>query len=58
MKRTFGGKKQHGFFDLGISLIILAIGASTAAVVVSNKDDTAVAKSGTAMTEEAVPRHD
>ena len=58
MKQTINSKKQHGFFDFGISLIILAIGASTAAVVVSNKDETAVAKSDTVITEEAVPRHD
>ena len=58
MKQTINSKKQRGFFDLGISLIILAIGASTAAVVISNQDETAVAKSNTAITEEAVSRHD
>ena len=55
MKRTMSSKKQHGFFDFGISLIILAIGASTAAVVSSNHDETAVAQSDIAKTEISVP---
>ena len=58
MKRTMSSKKERGFFDLGISLIILAIGASTAAVVSVNKNETAVAQSDTVITEEAVPHHE
>ena len=58
MERTTFSKKQRGFFDLGISLIILAIGASTAAVVTSNHDETMVAQSDIAKTEVAVPYHE
>jgi len=55
MERKTPGKKQRGFFDLGISLIILAIGASTAAVKLSNTDETAVAQNETAITGQVVP---
>ena len=56
MKWITRSKQQRGFFDLGISLIILAIGAGTAAVVTATHDETAVAQSDSAKTELAVPR--
>ena len=54
MNQVTRSKKQHGFFDLGISLIILAIGATTTAIVVSNHEKTVVAQNDTANTEVSV----
>jgi len=38
MKKQNGMNKQRGFFDMGISLLILAIGGTTAAVVTPDHD--------------------
>jgi hypothetical protein len=49
--------KQRGFFDLGISLIILAIGSVTTAAVVSNNEETKIAEEQPVVTS-AVERHE
>jgi len=39
MKKQNGINKQRGFFDMGISLIILALGGTTAAVVTPDRTE-------------------
>ena len=36
--------KQHGFFDLGLSLIILAVAGITTTAVVTNTNETNIAQ--------------
>ena len=56
MKTTNQMKTQRGFFDLGISLIILALGGTTAAVVKPGHSETSIAQQPVAITAEAAPR--
>ena len=55
MEKQTGIKKQRGFFDLGISLIVLAIGGTTAAVVTPDNDQTAVTQEQQVITTESAP---
>ena len=48
-------KKQRGFFDLGLSLIILAVAGITTATVVSTTKETTVAQEQPAVTSEVAP---
>lgn len=55
MKKLSHEQKQRGFFDLGISMIILLIGATTTAIVLpENTDDTDV-QTQVSMTTEVTP---
>jgi len=57
MKNQHGMNKQRGFFDMGISLLILAIGGTTAAVVTPDHDaQTQVAQEQQTISTEAQPR--
>jgi len=48
-------QKQRGFFDLGFSLIILAIAGTTTAVVAADTKETIVAQEQPAVTTVAAP---
>ena len=55
MKKLTNDQKQRGFFDLGISMIILLIGATTTTIVLpDNADDTDV-QTQVSMTTEVTP---
>jgi len=57
MKTLNGMKQQRGFFDMGISLIILALGGTTAAVVTPDRDEqTQMAQEQQTISAEAAPR--
>ena len=51
-------QKQRGFFDLGISLIILAVAGITTAAVVPDTDETAVAQEQPIVTTAAEPHQE
>ena len=55
MKKQNGMNKQRGFFDMGISLIILAIGGTTAAVVTPDSHEQ-MAQEQQTISAEATPR--
>jgi hypothetical protein len=55
MKNQQGINKQRGFFDMGISLIILALGGTTAAMVTPQQDQATVAQQQHIVTTEAAP---
>ena len=48
-------QQQRGFFDLGLSLIILAIAGITTTAVVSDTRETNIAQEQPAVTTEAAP---
>jgi len=57
MNNQHGMNKQRGFFDMGISLLILAIGGTTAAVVTPDSDEhTQVAQEQQTISTEAPAR--
>jgi len=54
MKKALKTYKQRGFFDLGISLIILALGATTVAIVDPDGTETRIAQEQISMTTETI----
>ena len=55
MKKLTHEQKQRGFFDLGISMIILLIGATTTAIVLPENTDDNDVQAQVSMTTEATP---
>ena len=56
MNKLTNTPKQRGFFDLGISLVILLLGATTVAVTAPESTETSVAQVQTSMTQETTAR--
>jgi len=55
MKKLTNDQKQRGFFDLGISMIILLIGATTTAIVLPDNADYTDVQAQVSMTTEVTP---